>query len=394
MKNVMPMQPYLVLDTDDYEVKKEMKSGISHFYEFSKKKSLKEEMKAVPDGSVDLLFGIGEQDVKTYIGGTVLAAKGWEFEDGRSYFGVRFQPGSCILPEELSIRDLVNKDLEIDGNLFGDHLTEKLAGSKNISERVNVFTMEYVKLRGKELADGIQKLENYLRERIYDTDGCICIRQLAEETGYSECYIRRVFQQVHGISPKNFERFVRFQKLLHVINKMPERIRLDALAQQCGYYDEAHMIKDFKQYAGITPQGYERLITGTKIPELELERALYQGGKTMSLSRIEVITGMSKFSSLKAALSKAGVRGMTVMQVLGCGVEKGTREYEVDELEEMELLPKQQINIVVETERVNSIVEIIKEQLYTGHIGDGKIFIYKLDNVIRVRTGDEGEKAL
>ncbi len=50
----------------------------------------------------------------------------------------------------------------------------------------------------------------------------------------------------------------------------------------------------------------------------------------MSLSRIEVITGMSKFSSLKAALSKAGVRGMTVMQVLGCGVEKGTREYEVD----------------------------------------------------------------
>ena len=86
MKNVMPMQPYLVLDTDDYEVKKEMKSGISHFYEFSKKKSLKEEMKAVPDGSVDLLFGIGEQDVKTYIGGTVLAAKGWEFEDGRSYF--------------------------------------------------------------------------------------------------------------------------------------------------------------------------------------------------------------------------------------------------------------------------------------------------------------------
>ena len=60
----------------------------------------------------------------------------------------------------------------------------------------------------------------------------------------------------------------------------------------------------------------------------------------------------------------------------------------------MELLPKQQINIVVETERVNSIVEIIKEQLYTGHIGDGKIFIYKLDNVIRVRTGDEGEKAL
>ena len=114
----------------------------------------------------------------------------------------------------------------------------------------------------------------------------------------------------------------------------------------------------------------------------------------MSLSRIEVIFFLMIRRPPRSTLSKAGVRGMTVMQVLGCGVEKGTREYEVDELEEMELLPKQQINIVVETERVNSIVEIIKEQLYTGHIGDGKIFIYKLDNVIRVRTGDEGEKAL
>lgn len=114
----------------------------------------------------------------------------------------------------------------------------------------------------------------------------------------------------------------------------------------------------------------------------------------MSLSKIEVITSMSKFTSLKAALSKAGVGGMTVMQVLGCGVEKGTREYELEEEIEMELLPKQQINLVVETERVPVIVEIIKQELYTGHIGDGKIFIYGLDNVIRVRTGDEGLDAL
>ena len=113
-----------------------------------------------------------------------------------------------------------------------------------------------------------------------------------------------------------------------------------------------------------------------------------------SLSKIEIISGMSKFSSLKTALSKAGVRGMTVMQVLGCGVEKGTREYEVDENYEMELLPKQQINIVVETKKLPEIVELVKQELYTGHIGDGKIFVYSLDNVIRVRTGDEGVDAL
>lgn len=114
----------------------------------------------------------------------------------------------------------------------------------------------------------------------------------------------------------------------------------------------------------------------------------------MSLTKIEIITGLAKFSNLKSALSKAGVRGMTVMQVLGCGIEKGTREYEVDEDYEMELLPKQQINIIVETEKVDEIVEMVKQELYTGHIGDGKIFVYKIDNVIRVRTGDEGVDAL
>lgn len=114
----------------------------------------------------------------------------------------------------------------------------------------------------------------------------------------------------------------------------------------------------------------------------------------MNLSRIEIITGMSKFSNLKSALSKVGVRGMTVMQVLGCGIQKGTREYAVDENDEMELLPKQQISIVVESERVPEIVEVIKQELYTGHIGDGKIFVYDITNVIRVRTGDEGIDAL
>ena len=114
----------------------------------------------------------------------------------------------------------------------------------------------------------------------------------------------------------------------------------------------------------------------------------------MSLSKIEIITGISKFSSLKTALSKAGIRGMTVLQVLGCGIEKGTREYEVEGEYEMELLPKQQINIIIETERVNEIVELVKQELYTGHIGDGKIFVYKIDNAIRVRTGDEGIEAL
>lgn len=114
----------------------------------------------------------------------------------------------------------------------------------------------------------------------------------------------------------------------------------------------------------------------------------------MGFSKIEVVTSMSKLSSLTSALSKLGVSGMTVAQVIGCGVQKGTFEFEAEQNPEMELLPKQMIIIVAEDEKIEKIIETIKKVLYTGHIGDGKIFVSPLSNVIRVRTGEEGHDAL
>ena len=114
----------------------------------------------------------------------------------------------------------------------------------------------------------------------------------------------------------------------------------------------------------------------------------------MKVSRIEVITSMNKLVGLKSALSKIGVSGITVIQALGCGVQKGTYEYEAEVNQEMELLPKQMIIIVVEDDKVDSVIEVIKKELYTGHIGDGKIFVSPISNVVRVRTGEEGMEAL
>ena len=112
------------------------------------------------------------------------------------------------------------------------------------------------------------------------------------------------------------------------------------------------------------------------------------------LSKIEIITSFAKYSELQSELNHLGVRGMTVMQVMGCGIQKGTKEVAIKENAEIALLPKQQINLVVETKDVDNIVEKVKQVLYTGHIGDGKIFVYSIDNVIKVRTGDEGIDAL
>ncbi len=114
----------------------------------------------------------------------------------------------------------------------------------------------------------------------------------------------------------------------------------------------------------------------------------------MGISQIQVVTSMKRLNNLKAALGKLGVSGMTVVQAIGCGVQKGTFEFEAEQNKEMELLPKQMIYIVVRDELIDQVVETVKKELYTGHIGDGKIFVLPLTNVIRVRTGEEGEDAL
>ncbi len=97
----------------------------------------------------------------------------------------------------------------------------------------------------------------------------------------------------------------------------------------------------------------------------------------MGLSKIEIITGMQKFNGLKRVLSQAGVGGMTFTQVLGCGREKGTREYEVDERYEMELLPKQQINVVVDDSRLDEILNNIKIEGKGNSGSDQKRIIHR-----------------
>ena len=111
-------------------------------------------------------------------------------------------------------------------------------------------------------------------------------------------------------------------------------------------------------------------------------------------TKITIVANAARFDALKAALSKIGVAGMTVTQVMGCGTQKGKTEYYRGAPVIMTLLPKVQVDIVVSTVPVEQVVAVAKEALYTGHMGDGKIFIYNVENVIRVRTGAEGEAAL
>ena len=117
-------------------------------------------------------------------------------------------------------------------------------------------------------------------------------------------------------------------------------------------------------------------------------------GEEPKFTKIEIICKESRLESLKNAMIGIGITGMTVSHVLGCGIQKGKPEYYRGVQVEASLLPKVPVDIVVSKVPVRMVIETAKKVLYTGHIGDGKIFVYDVENVVKVRTGEEGYDAL
>lgn len=110
--------------------------------------------------------------------------------------------------------------------------------------------------------------------------------------------------------------------------------------------------------------------------------------------KVSILVKLSRYDKLRKALNELGVTGMTVTQVMGCGVQKGAGEkYRGVEIDAT-LLPKVKVEVVVSSIPVDQVIEAAKKVLYTGHIGDGKIFVYNVDRVVKVRTGEEDTDAL
>ena len=112
------------------------------------------------------------------------------------------------------------------------------------------------------------------------------------------------------------------------------------------------------------------------------------------MHKVVIISKLSRYDKLRKAMNDLGVTGMTVTQVMGCGVQKGAGEkYRGVEIDAT-LLPKVKVEVVVSSIPVDQVIEAAKKVLYTGHIGDGKIFVYNVDRVVKVRTGEEDTEAL
>ncbi len=160
-----------------------------------------------------------------------------------------------------------------------------------------------------------------------------------------------------------------------------------AVDKYTSYTDGGSEVSAVKAVTGDVPEA-------EAIPVKKVPSFAETDGSTPKFTKIEIICKESKFDYLKNALSNLGITGMTVSHVMGCGAQKGKPEYYRGVPVETNLLPKIQIDIVVSKVPVRSVIETAKRVLYTGHIGDGKIFVYDVENVVKVRTGEEGYDAL
>ncbi len=134
-------------------------------------------------------------------------------------------------------------------------------------------------------------------------------------------------------------------------------------------------------------------------PAAPVEKAVpvetYTVSESPALSKVVMIFNPAKFEMIKEAMNSIGVTGMTVTNVMGCGVQKGhIRKYRGVEIEEMNLNPKMKLEMVVSAVPVEKVIESARRVLYTGNIGDGKIFVYDVEDVVKVRTGERGYDAL
>ncbi len=118
------------------------------------------------------------------------------------------------------------------------------------------------------------------------------------------------------------------------------------------------------------------------------------GASYGAYTKVDILCRQNQFEALKGALAQVGVTGMTVTQVMGCGNQKGKIEYYRGVPMTMSLHPKLKVEVVVSTVPVDQVIAAAKLALYTGHVGDGKLFVYNVENVVRIRTGEEGYAAL
>ena len=209
----------------------------------------------MPAGSIELRFYFTEDGVDTLLTGAALGQK--DEPVAEKVFGVRFLPGRSIYFDQVSVEELVKNAR----NGEATELAKALSEARDLYTKSVLFMRTYekcfeAKTSKREMLMDTIDIDHYIRRRIMEKKGMLTIRELTEETGYSECYLRKIFSSVHGMPPKTYGQYIRLHHAMGLLRD--GHMSLNDVADSCGYYDQSHMNKDFKKFMNCTPETFMR----------------------------------------------------------------------------------------------------------------------------------------
>lgn len=231
--------------------------GINYFYQTDYDSISKI---ALPDGCTDLVFACNENKPYAEFHGTVITPETAMEEDNTVYFGVSFETGfNYIFSQLIDVNALIQGSLPADC-FFENSNYKKIFEAKDFIDRIRYFLTCYLPIYEKACVIDYKKtILEHVVDEILKTKGSITEKELSIETGYSERYLNRLFHEKIGVNPKLYSKMIRFQSALTNINQNYS-LTLTEQALRLGYYDQAHFIRDFKSFSGMTPKKYSKMI--------------------------------------------------------------------------------------------------------------------------------------
>lgn len=256
----IPKQPFMVELADVYYTFKFGKLGISSFYFFKVGEDVSVIDTSIPDGCIDIIFHYknGSEEIGADFYGTALLPHSMKCYKGCYHFGVRFLPGVVPAFTDLKMINIIDRIIPFEEVAKDKQLPFLIASQAGFENQIKLFIMEYDRFYN----GSSEKLGQMIIAEIVDSYGTIRIDELSEKTGYSISYLEKIFNNDIGISPKKFCSIIRFQWLLNCINSISTggitSASMDSkgLAYSLGYFDQAHMIHEFKKYSSRTPSDY------------------------------------------------------------------------------------------------------------------------------------------
>lgn len=257
------VQPFFEQCSNNYSKRPMRGMPIDYFYSFTVPENRACPV-VVPDSVVDVFFVCDTDFPRASIQGSITKGIISNLRPGETVFGVRYRPGACPYSMGIMGNDILNDKLYLDIFPGGTQLIESIECAKTFAERASLFIHSDVSRNiGFMEESSMSRVFTGALAAIFDQYGDIALSELEAKTGYSTRYLNKVFKKCSGISPKTFCKIVRFQRLLHTMNGSDKR-RLTDIAMDAGYYDQSHMLKEFREYTTMTPSEYKKMCTVLK----------------------------------------------------------------------------------------------------------------------------------